>query len=76
MHVNRRTQHSPLTNAALSVLLSQSAEQSPAQKEYSEFFNRLCEEKGISHPFELEPEQTKEFFAELSEKWKIYKEKN
>ena len=74
MHMNRKTNHSPMVNAALTVVLSQSAEQSEAQKEYSEFFNKLCKEKGIAHPFELDPEETKAFFSELSTKWAEHKE--
>ena len=74
MHINRRTNHTPMVNAALTIVLSQSAEPSQAQIEYSEFFNKLCAEKGISHPFELEPDATKDFFTELSKKWNEYKE--
>lgn len=74
MHANRRTNYSPMANAALNVLFSQSAEKSPAQEAYSNLFNKLCEEKGITHPFELDtPEATKAFFAELSERWQEQK---
>lgn len=46
---------------------------SDLQKEYRKFFRKELKASGMTHPFEGSPDDTADFFFELSKKWKKHK---
>lgn len=51
------------------------SKQSPDQEKYQQLFRDMCEEHNVEHPFELDADDTRAFFNELSERWAKEKEK-
>lgn len=55
-------------------VLSIASQLSPAQEAYQELMRAKCEKLGINHPFELDPNEVKKFFDDLSADWAMQKD--
>lgn len=59
---------------SFSQFLMEEVELSPLQKKYQDFFRSMLKKYGVSSPADLEEEDMKKFFNEISSTWTKEKE--